>query len=136
MIEELTLGIVSTCLPETAGGRFRKTLLPIQSSLLAVTLPWSSVLSIFTAIASTCGCNSARLHRSHQVQPGQSHWLKFTSILQNGDKSPRERALETIQRFDCDCQLLFGDCDILGVDFCFAKGTSFQRMTHPLSVPL
>ena len=30
----------------------------------------------------------------------------------------------------------FGDCDILGVDFCFATGSSFQHMTHPLSVLL
>ena len=52
MIQELTLGVVSTGLPETDGGRFRPPFLSIQSSLLAVTLALSSVLSIFTAIGS------------------------------------------------------------------------------------
>jgi hypothetical protein len=41
LIEELTLSIVLTCLPEIGGGR------SIQSSLLAVILASSSVLSIF-----------------------------------------------------------------------------------------
>ena len=40
MIEELTLGIVSTCLPETDGGRFRIT------SFIHTILPVSRYTSI------------------------------------------------------------------------------------------
>ena len=84
MIEELTLGIVSMRLPESGGGRFRKTLLSIQSSLLAVTLAPYGVLSIFIAIRSVYGCNSTRLHRSHEVQLGQKPLVEV-----------REHAVET-----------------------------------------